>query len=531
MNGKNHKLSDTLYHIAITIMTFFAIFFLLQLAIGSLIYRVFITLDWKEAPIYYHNSFLIVLECAGLLLMLFLYRRVTKNISDGKIFIFFVFAYIVAGLYLILRTEPYLRSDPYMIFKYVERFNEGDYSGFDKGYYMNMFPYQLGFLTYERLVALFTTNLRVFYFLNLLWVVLINFCQWRIVKHIFPFSEVTVKYTILMSFLFVPMFFSITWMYGQIPGFSLLCLSFLMLVRYLKGGKKYNLFLSVCFAAISYQLKMNYMIGIIAMIILLVLFGLKKKNLRYFVAIGLLVLAVGILKSAVPGYYKWVSGYNFGEGTPYISYIAMGLQENDGTRAPGWYNGYVFDVFIENDSDPDAVNDLSIQYIKKRIPEFIKDPEYTFVFFRDKITAAWCDPMFQSIWSGPIPDDGPDRTNDPVLKNIYKGGRIYEGIEAGMNALNIVILFGSIFFLFRKRLPIFKNNGSEWRSEGSDSFFDLVLFYAIFFIGGYIFHGISEVKGQYIYMYMYGLIPLAAYMMSEIDIKNSKNKKRNTNED
>ncbi len=510
---------NLLYRIAIIIMTFFGVFFLFQLAIGCLFYRVFITLDMREMPIYYHNSLIILFECAGLLLLVLLFRRATNNVPDNIMFIIFTCVYLLAGLYLIMRTEPYLRSDPAMIFKYVERFNEGDYSGFNKGYYMNMFPYQLGFLTYERLISFFSTNQRLFYFLNLLWVILINFCQWRIVKHVFSFSEATVKYTILMSFLFVPMLFSITWMYGQIPGFSLLCLSFLMLVRYLKGGKKYNVILSACFAAISYQLKMNYMIGIIAMIILLVLFCLKKRSLRYIYVIGLLILAVGTLKYAVPEYYRWVSGYDFGEGTPYISYIAMGLQDSDPTRAPGWYNGYVFDVFIENDSNPDIAKDLSFQYIKKRIPELIKDPEYTLTFFRRKIAAAWCDPMFQSIWSGPIPDEGTDRTNDPILRNIYKGGRIYEVIEAEMNALNVLIIFGTTLFLLRKRLPFLSDADSESEINDSDSLIDLSLFYVIFFIGGYIFHGISEVKGQYVYMYVYSLIPLAAYMMSEIEPK------------
>lgn len=519
MESTQRNICDTLYRIAIIIMTFFGAFFLFQLAVGCLFYRVFITLDMREMPIYYHNSVMIIFEFAGLLFLIFLYRRATNNIPDNVLFIIFACVYLVVGMYLIIRTEPYLRSDPAMIFKYVERFNKGDYSGFNKGYYMNMFPYQLGFLTYERLISLFSTNLRLFYFMNLVWVILINFCQWRIVKLIFPFSEVTEKYTVLLSFLFVPMLFSVTWMYGQIPGFSLLCLSFLMLIRYLKGEKKYNLVLSVCFAAISYQLKMNYMIGIIAMIILLVLFCMKKRSLRYLYSIGLLILAVAALKFAVSEYYRWVSGYDFGEGTPYISYIAMGLQDTDPTRAPGWYNGYVFDVFIDNDSNPDVAKDLSFHYIKKRIPELIKDPEYTFDFFRRKISAAWCDPMFQSIWSGPIPDEGTDRTNDPVLKNIYKGGRIYEVIEAEMNALNVVIILGAILFLLRKRLPFFYGANSEPEMNDSNTLIDLVLFYVIYFIGGYIFHGISEVKGQYVYMYVYSLIPLTAFMMSQVEVK------------
>ncbi len=524
MTQRSEKIRTIIFNTAVCAAVGVGVFFLAQLLAGSLIYRVFITMDMREMPVYYRNSFLIIPEVVAATAVLYFLPRILKKSPDYSLFAAFSLVWLAAGMYIILRTEPYLHGDPYMIFKYVLKFNEGDYSGFEKGYYMNMFPYQLGFLTYERLLSVISTDLRWYYFANLVMVILAGLFQWRTSKLVFSDNELAVKYTIVLSYLFLPLLFSIMWMYGQIPGFAFLCGAFLFLVRYLKGKGWWNILICALFSAISYQMKMNYMIGVIAMAIILILYfirppvlpetdpaksagknigitGIKAGLIRYIIPVVLLFAAVIGGNKAVRGYYKSVSGYDFGIGTPYMSYLAMGLQESGNDRAPGWYNGYVFDLFLDNDSDADAASQLSKEYIKKRIPELMADPAYTARCFREKITAAWYDPMFQSVWSGPIPDEGYDRTNDPILRNIYKGGRLYEVLEAFMNALNVLIFAGALICccgLLKGTIP---------REP-------VTLFYLVYFIGGFIFHGISEAKGQYSYMYVYMLIPLLSYVFA-----------------
>ncbi len=536
MTGPSGKIRTIIYDTAVCIAVCVGVFFLAQLLAGSLIYRVFITMDMREMPVYYRNSFLIIPETAAAAALLYFLPRILKKIPDHALFAAFSLVWLAAGLYIILRTEPYLHGDPSMVFKYVLKFNEGDYSGFEKGFYMNMFPYQLGFLTYERLLSVISADLRWYYFANLVMAILAGLFQWRTSRLIFSDNELAVKYTIVLSYLFLPLLFSIMWMYGQIPGFTFLYGSFLFLVRYLKGKGWWNILVCALFSAVSYQMKMNYMIGVIAMTIILVLYfirppvqceqrsagsagksggiaGIKSDLIRYILPVILLFTAVIGGNKAVRGYYKYVSGYDFGTGTPYMSYLAMGLQESGNDRAPGCYNGYVFDLFIDNDSDAEAASQLSGEYIKKRVPEMMADPAYTARFFREKITAAWCDPMFQSVWSGPIPDEGYDRTADPVLRNIYKGGRLYEVLEAFMNALNVLIFAGALIYCFELLKVMFSNKDFKDRS-------DLIpedpaaLFYLVYFIGGFIFHGISEAKGQYSYMYVYMLIPLLSYVFA-----------------
>ena len=548
MTQRSEKIRTIIYNTAVCAAVGVGVFFLAQLLAGSLIYRVFIVMDMREMPVYYRNSFLILPETAALLAILYFLRRFLVKIPACALFTGLSLLWLAAGLYIIFRTEPYLHSDPFMIFKYVLRFNEGDYSGFEKGFYMNMFPYQLGFLTYERFLSVISTDLRLYYFANLVLVLLAAFYQWRAARLLFEDNDLAVKYTIVLSFLFLPLLFSIMWMYGQIPGFSFLCGAFLFLVRYLRGKGWWNILICALFSAISYQMKMNYMIGVIAMAIILVLYfirppvpsesgsagsagknssiaGIKAGLVRYIVPIVLLFAVVIGGNKAVRGYYKNVSGYDFGNGTPYMSYLAMGLQESGNTRAPGWYNGYVFDLYLDNDSDANIASQLSKEYIKGRLPEFAANPTYTYRFFRDKITAAWCDPMFQSVWSGPIPDEGSDRTSDPILRNIYKGGRLYEILEAFMNALNVLIYACSLVFCGWTLKAVFSKPCSgdaaasaapaqKTGSAGAGGAEPAILFYMIYFIGGFIFHGISEAKGQYSYMYVYSLIPLAAYVLA-----------------
>lgn len=519
MTAKTEQIRNFIYKIGLCIALCVGVFFLSQLLIGSLYYRVFFVMDMREMPKFYHNSFLIVIEVAALSAVLIFAGRVLKRIPEKWLFLCFSILYILAAVWLVFGTEPVVRADPSMVMKYVGKFNEGDYSGFEKGFYMNMFPYQLGLLTYERFLSIFSISLRFYFFANLGMVLLSNFFQWRIARELFDENETAVKYAILLSFMFLPMLFYIFWLYGQIPGLCFLLGAFWFLVRWLKERGHYNLALCALFAAVSYQMKMNYMIGTIAMALVLLLVFLKSGKLRNLAAIAVLFAAVLGMNFGVTAYYKHVSGYNFGVGTPYMSYLAMGLQESKSDRAPGWYNGYVWDLYIDNDSDSDVATQLSKEYIKQRVPELLANPNYTFHFFREKIAAAWCDPLYQAVWSGPTPEEERDLTSDPVLRNIYRGGRLYEVIEAYMNALNVLIFAGALAFIFRKHVfrlsaKLYRQSESQPAGSIDADRSEAIWFYLIYFIGGFIFHGISEAKGQYSFMYVYCLIPYLAYMLS-----------------
>ena len=139
------------------------------------------------------------------------------------------------------------------------------------------------------------------------------------------------------------------------------------------------------------------------------------------------------------------------------------------------------------------------------------DPMQTVEFFRDKTVSQWCDPMFQSAWSGPLEDCG-QYTHTELLRSIYTGGTA-ETVIACFSKLVVLLIFGAtvVFLVF-------------WRKQ-TDGWELLVAF----FLGGLLFHTFWEAKSQYIYPYVFCLIPLAAGSISKMTyyIKNKSDRKKN----
>ena len=69
----------------------------------------------------------------------------------------------------------------------------------------------------------------------------------------------------------------------------------------------------------------------------------------------------------------------------------MGLQESE--LENGWYNGYNYKVFKENNYDSEATSRAAVENIKARLSEFRSDPGYGIRFFLRKFSTQWADPV------------------------------------------------------------------------------------------------------------------------------------------
>ena len=107
--------------------------------------------------------------------------------------------------------------------------------------------------------------------------------------------------------------------------------------------------LSTVFIGIALMIKSNYLIVLLAMLIFLGIdwiISLKKKNIIFAV----IVICSYIIATSGP--VKLLSiqeNVYLGKGIPKIAWIAMGMQETG--MAPGWYNGYNADTYLNNDCD------------------------------------------------------------------------------------------------------------------------------------------------------------------------------------
>ena len=128
----------------------------------------------------------------------------------------------------------------------------------------------------------------------------------------------------------------------------------------------------------------------------------------------------------------------------------------------------------------------------------IENPGRTIKFYGKKIVSMWCEPMFQSVWSGPCIDTK-DYVQSTILNSLYSGKNVEKVCSIFIKALVLNILIFSCIFRWRS---------SQYR-EKSDLLY-------LFFLGGIIFHIFWEGKSQYTYPYVFVLIPGCAYEFEKI---------------
>jgi len=108
----------------------------------------------------------------------------------------------------------------------------------------------------------------------------------------------------------------------------------------------------------------------------------------------LLVVVLTFLISRIPA--AFISSHlqvEPGAGNSKWAHIATGLQDTE--SAPGWYNTYNTETFVENKYDTDATAKASQENIRESLQHFAEDPEYAWSFFNRKWAIQWNNPTFE----------------------------------------------------------------------------------------------------------------------------------------
>ena len=453
-------------------------------------------LVYIEHAVFNDNSIVFFIILAIIVTVLCLLKNVIKNIPSHVLYIVLAAIYIILGLYLVLRAPAEIRDDPRIILESAINLKSGNFDSLSVGSYLRIYPFQLGMVTFEIVVLSIIDSVRILFALNLVFVLLINILQWKITDALFKNKAVT-NWSILFSFGFAPMLFYILFVYGTIPGFLFVSLGYYFLIKYLSKSRIiYDVLCGICLG-ISMIFKPNYAIAIIACIIVLLLDIIKRcSKAKLLVLIAVLILSIVPNKLFLQT-WRNISGVDFDGGSPVILHVVMGLQpEEMGTgRIGGWYNGYNLYTFTDSGYDVETAKQMGYQGLKD-ISEYWKTHKKAFLrFVYDKVRSTWCDPLFQSIQSGPSQDYEQEVT-DPLLNRLFNGGTISVLVEKYMNYLMVILYaLAALWCLFRVR------------NDQQDT---ATLFFILLFLGGFTFHLISETKSQYVFMYAYGLIPYAA---------------------
>lgn len=303
----------------------------------------------------------------------------------------------VTGMWWIQAVDRIPTGDQAFVYGGASYFLEGDYVFLESGGYCSMYPHQLGLIALVELLFLFVGPLNYFAFqvICVLFTVGIVYMGYRIVKEITTHTAVVLMYCVMMMGC-LPMVFYTGWVYGDIPSIFFALMTEVMLLQYSKQKKNRYLVGIVVSILMGLLVRKNALILLVALCLVVGVHLIREMDKKLLLT---LVLSIVLPTLAYQGVYKMYeirAGHEMYDAIPTISWIAMGMQEDNGRY--GWYNNYPKEVFYGNASNADFATVIIKEDMENRIEEFKEDIPYAWTFFKGKILSQWNEPLYQSIY-------------------------------------------------------------------------------------------------------------------------------------
>lgn len=517
---------------------------LLSLVFMNFVNRAYMPLNSKEHMEYNHVSIPFILFFLVLLILFIvsLRKKSLRYISPQVVASISALFYLWTGLVLIYRVDPAIRADAKFCFEAAVGFLNNDYSSLERGGYLFENAHQIGFVLYEMLLAHISQDIRFVYFINLVLTLVNNLLIVRLTSIMSGENEEAIKLASLLSLLFLPQLYFILFGYNQTISITLMLLSSVMLGRFLRQHGIPSMLFMIITAYLAACVRGNASIFIIAECIIILLHYLRRKaaaekelrkrsenpDYRYsdepvpaprrnrlcLMALILLLTAMVLSGPTMRLAGERVTGQEMPQQLPKHMWIAMGMQGGD--LAPGWYNGYIYRTYRNNDYNMALTSEMAKQEISDRIQVFAGNPGLMLFFYSQKIISTWCEPTFESVWSGPL-EDMNQHIDGKLLHALYTGGKPYSVYCNYCALIDLPLYIGAAIGAFALLTglvrPRTKNrNKKDRRSKVlSPACLDMLLFPALFLIGGFLFHILWETKSQYAMVYIYMLIPLTSF--------------------
>ena len=411
---------------------------------------------------------------------------------------FFLLIILVGISAFWLLTSQYTPgSDQAAIQNAVSDLRTGDYSQFETDGYLAKNVHQLGLVLFFYILSFLigSQNFIALQLMNAVAVVVVYHGLAAIGAY-FGMKKTQQLGIIIVGILFFPPIVYTSFIYGNLYGLAFSVISIKKMLDFFKREKWMDVIVSVLSMILAVMIKTNSLIFMIGLIVLIFEEAMRRKKGIYFVIPILLMIGFLIQTNGIRFYFEKVSG-NTLEGSSYWGYVAMGLQESE-SRAPGWYNGYVYDSYAASGYDHKVQAQIAKENVRQTLRHFKTHPGEAATFFFKKTASQWNNPTFQCYniiqWR-----------ESAIERSAWMKWMVSpEGAHIGTAYLNIIeflLLTGAsgycILFWKEDELP-----------------FRLSL--AVIFIGGFLFHLFWEAKGQYTISYFVLLIPYAVASYSRI---------------
>ncbi len=457
----------------------------------------------------------------------FLYR---KNIFENYrkfwvIGLLFITAY---ALMLILSIIPQAVNDSKTLDNIINQFVHGDYSALtEPGGYLFTWPFQLGYVAFGQLmVGLFgESNYFAWDMVQLFSALVTVYLIYRITWEIF--EERTVCGIVGLLSLGALFFYNyITYIYGDILSMAPQTLALYMMILYVKREKWQYGLVSAISIAVAILIKTNCEITLIALLMVLLgsaitkedekketeksSYRLSQKLIPRLVIAALMLILVFASKAAVNAYFCKLTGIDkIPDGNPAWAHIAMGLQESP--LEDGWYNGYNYKVFAENNYDTEVTAIAAKENIRQTLLDFVNRPLHGGKFFVRKFCTQWADSVCISTHNLDLVSRHVE--NQPWLCDFLVFGTGSQILIWVMNVFMTVCYIGLVvcFFVMLKRNKV--------------TAAQMQLLILIF--GGILFHEFWEGSSRYTMRYYIYYLPYAAYGLRHVfDLIGEKMTKR-----
>ena len=491
------------YHVSRFLLILWSSLLLVLLTLSSLLFRTFLFMDGSEMAHIQLNGIKFWIVSLLFVILFFYLLHYILRLQTKFIFTIGTIFYLTLGFYIVFHQNDMLRHDALQVLVAAKSLNKSDYSSLQPLVgYLFKYTHQIGLVSLERLLLMLlgSENVKGLFIINLILSICDNFLLYRITDLVFKNSQVS-KLSMVMAFLFLPHIFFILFVYGINYGLFLVLLSLFFLIKFINDKKWGNFAGTLIPLVLAVIIRSNYIIMAMTIFIILILDFLRTKSWKNILLAILPFILISLLNGLLVNSYEKASKISEIDGEPKIAWVAMGLDDNPTyNRLPGWYDAYVENVYTKYNGNEDKITNDSKKLINSRLNTFLKNPGYTINFFKNKFISTWTDSLFQSVWSGPnssMPVEG-QSVNGKLMSSIYRGGIAYKILYYYSSVILIIIYIGAMISML-----------ISMRNMRTSNLFILV--FTIYLTGGVLFHLIWETKSQYVYPYVYLLLPLTAY--------------------
>lgn len=398
----------------------------------------------------------------------------------------------VMGMWWIRAVNRVPEGDQAFLYGGASYFLEGNYDFLAKGGYCSMYPHQLGLIALTELLFLVTGSMNYFAF-QVICVVLAMGIVWlgfRLVRHVTEHTAIAAAYCLMMMGC-LPLIFYTGWVYGDIPSIFFSMLAADMLLLYAEKGKWGYLAGVVLSMSMAVLVRKNSLILLVAFFLTGGVYALWKKDRRILLSALLAALIPYIAYMGIYKMYEIRSGYEHMKGIPTLSWVSMGMRDEQGTY--GWYYDYPKQIYYANDCSWEVSNEIVKQDIRERLYYFKQNPSYAMTFYREKILSQWNEPLYQSLYFSnkyvkeelrPAPDTLVSKISNEYFMNLLWF----------CDRMQFLVYLGILcYFLFGVK----KNSNI------------LQHLLAVAMIGGFFFSILWEAKARYILPYYVTMFPCA----------------------